>query len=907
MFAWDEVSGFVGTTLYLCYLFLNLACILQLFLVTANKKNTSSVAGYVLALFVLKVPLYLAFDPAFPTAYPWVNTSPTFFESLFLDWPSVGVPLAYTASRVKRSSLKKSIGIRSHPVSRVASGLRVRRKIALLMATLGATTAITSWYLGIYVLISPALVATLCCLIVLTLRPLNSVRVEVTPEMALFHKYFLKKAVMGCEIVEFSSDTSTRTKNALLDLDWGEFLRTIKVKVCLQYVKDAEKLSVRVFLTTPWTFRSRSLGILFHYRKVLDNALHLHQNLKVEWFSGGTISNALQFDSTKNKSPKLKRRERMGVPANFTTYADPRRSTFYVGMVFQGISGRAERQFKIPPKFEVLFIDQLARLSLHKSVTCTVTFLMEPCSPKLKLKEFVPYNELSTNWTSKMPTYSIESLVETELGDEQRPERVRSTKYGSVERFVEKRYEFSSSILVQTNESNLDVGCIVDYVAGLLHAKFAFVYRPIKGKKELRRAMRLENTSKWVWRVPGILLDPLMALPSQGSVVQRGIALPRLNSPPNEVTQAGDLYLGHIGEDSTVPRQFFLSVEDLKRHVFVCGLTGTGKTFLVFSLIVELERVLPHVPVLLFDFKGEYSYLQALGSNIRILRPGYNFGVNFFRPLTDDPHLHAERVLAILKSARVFDDLGEYTPQMERALVEILAFLAANPHLQCYEGFLEACNDYVDKNQARVPYLGSSIVGIQNRLRRFFSGPLRSIYEYPDEMVVLDAFKSSHVVDLRTIVDLGGTKEDVAIFVNMVLYYLWALSLSRGASQDIAHITIVDDAQYLVPSRGSSRFSSSFIEDVSLLLRGTGEAMVTLATRPAISENVIANAGAVFCFQVTLDEPLMSRLVGLKEEHSHVLKELPPRNCVVKLVRYPFPFLLKVRELAFNIPPTQVT
>lgn len=74
--------------------------------------------------------------------------------------------------------------------------------------------------------------------------------------------------------------------------------------------------------------------------------------------------------------------------------------------------------------------------------------------------------------------------------------------------------------------------------------------------------------------------------------------------------------------------------------------------------------------------------------------------------------------------------------------------------------------------------------------------------------------------------------------------YLWDKNISSGSKdyKGIKHITIIEDAQYFTPDRLSNRTKlTSYIEDITLLLRGTGECLISLATRPNISKELLAN------------------------------------------------------------------
>ncbi len=94
-----------------------------------------------------------------------------------------------------------------------------------------------------------------------------------------------------------------------------------------------------------------------------------------------------------------------------------------------------------------------------------------------------------------------------------------------------------------------------------------------------------------------------------------------------------------------------------------------------------------------------------------------------------------------------------------------------------------------------------SLISVQNRIRRFFLGPLKSIFATRFKLKITDLFDKNILIDLSSIIRVGGEKEDALFFLNMILKYLWDKNLTQGAYNDkgIRQITIVEEAQYFAP------------------------------------------------------------------------------------------------------------
>lgn len=85
----------------------------------------------------------------------------------------------------------------------------------------------------------------------------------------------------------------------------------------------------------------------------------------------------------------------------------------------------------------------------------------------------------------------------------------------------------------------------------------------------------------------------------------------------DEVRPPEGLYLGKQKDALSrfrTDRNFYLDLEDLVTHVFICGVTGTGKTVMGKTIIEE--AVQQNVPAIIVDLKGDLSSLALLFSTL---------------------------------------------------------------------------------------------------------------------------------------------------------------------------------------------------------------------------------------------------------------------------------------------------
>lgn len=881
-----------------------LTCALLGFILMILKKNVGVKLGFISSLLHLVLKIIKAYFESEPTSRAYL------LEAWPLALNSLGLVIFHL--RKRGNYLMGELIMENCPVQRkTSSRVRNRRILFIFLPSCVIIGALVTPPINLFTTLKTSVIITLVFFLISKIANflIYKSRRFHSDDSAILWEHFLLfwKGTMVCEIRELASDTSGRKENSITEVDWGGLFRNLPNKLSIEYYASKGETILRLFLHSRVLVSQKKIkSELDYFKNFIESCFSIRESIVVEWISWEKFAEIFHFHPFSRKSGKLTRKNTQKTPKinekPIQTFQDKYTREIFVASELYGIIGRGERLFKKIGDFELNFIDQFSRVCGRFMFNASVYFNLKPSKAE-QVKGQVPTIGLSQAHSGRLVGDRLKKEIDNNRARRRKgmPRKKDVDVISNVEEygyFWGPPFIFQVSILIHGYPEQIEkMYSLLLAIDGLLKAQYGIVCRPIRSKRNLKMAFVRNFYRRKVWEVPEMILNSLLSLPITDGAQDPKIALPKLNSPPLDVCQYGTIHIGKLFSPSGFePREFNISLNDFKRHVFICGSTGTGKTFLLFNILLEIERQFKKIKYLLFDFKGEYKYIKERGSELTVLVPGKNFGVNFFVPIVDDPQLHAERIFSSLRDCQFLNDFGDYSPQMERSLIDILVIVASNPRLQSYEGFVEACTHYLTYNENRIPYLAQTLVGIQNRLRRFFVGPLRAIYDFQNAGAIEQAFKKNCVIDLRNIFTLGGGKEDISFFVNMVFNYLWAENLRRGPSQDIKHITIIDDAQFLAPIQ-DPRARTNVLEDSALLLRGTGEILFILATRPAISENILANTGTVFSFQVAYDQPVMGRVIGLNEENIEILGKLPPKNCVVKLTRYPFPFLLTVKDI----------
>jgi hypothetical protein len=201
-----------------------------------------------------------------------------------------------------------------------------------------------------------------------------------------------------------------------------------------------------------------------------------------------------------------------------------------------------------------------------------------------------------------------------------------------------------------------------------------------------------------------------------------------LEAPSIFKSRKGAIKIGRVMKRDQKQQSFLLPLKDLEKHMFICGATGTGKTTFLQYFLKRFSKKF-RIPFMLVEFKGEYHFLQRKIKNLLIIRPGENFSINIFNPGLSLPEVHAERVFDILKSGKFLDENAEFSPQMEKVLVEILTKVCKNKNFQSWKGFYDYCKGYAKNKKSEIPMLSQTLISITNRIRRFSLGPLKALFD----------------------------------------------------------------------------------------------------------------------------------------------------------------------------------
>lgn len=258
-----------------------------------------------------------------------------------------------------------------------------------------------------------------------------------------------------------------------------------------------------------------------------------------------------------------------------------------------------------------------------------------------------------------------------------------------------------------------------------------------------------------------------------------------------------------------------------KGHVLVVGKTGSGKTNSVKVLVEEIARRYRHVSILVLDWAGEYDIKGFLK-----LRPGENLQFNIASAFSHSNDQFADFLVD------VFSSIYELTEPQAYMLYKSLRRLSPPIKLR---DIVESVENLQIRDYKEIDIKAALL----RRLEPLNDGVLGKVLNGD---LAFDVF-----LDKNVIVDLSSIEsiKHKILLTLIILRKIYDHSLKRGFSDNIEHITVIEEAWTVLPYRRRED-PPSIGERLFLELRKYGECLVAVTQSITdVSERVVKNANMV--------------------------------------------------------------
>ena len=269
-----------------------------------------------------------------------------------------------------------------------------------------------------------------------------------------------------------------------------------------------------------------------------------------------------------------------------------------------------------------------------------------------------------------------------------------------------------------------------------------------------------------------------------------------------------------------------------KGHMFVAGMTRSGKSSFVINLVAKASRLKPKPHFIIFDRRGEYGGLMKYG----VIR--YPYGK--FTPEISDPRTIAQKLElksrernAVLQAARILITEGSgITRESLYSRVESLM----------EKGVIYKTADSQRKSLTTIQWALESKGDFLDRVVR----PLDIVEEVKDKFAL--------ILDFSVDVDIEAQQRTVHHILDQIREY----AMVRKDYADFACIIVIEEAQYFAPERGveiresnaQSQVKGSMIETISQA-GGYNVGLIIMTQRPAyVLKSCISQCNSVACFRL---------------------------------------------------------
>ena len=383
--------------------------------------------------------------------------------------------------------------------------------------------------------------------------------------------------------------------------------------------------------------------------------------------------------------------------------------------------------------------------------------------------------------------------------------------------------------------------------------------------------------------IPGLSIKPIYSFGTNISISPNG---------------KNRIHLGKILYNmQPTQNDYSLDVDILKKHLFIAGVTGSGKTTTVKKIINELQGLDSKIPFLIIEpVKSEYGkYIKSIaGCYIDV---GVDdFRINLFQPAVKNTSIisHVDYLRAVFAASFVLYPPMPYV--LETAIYEAYKYkgfrfdkydnsLTIYPSIHdLIENITKVVRDSGYSDRLRDDIVASLNVRLQNLLMGFKGNIFGEKYTLPKWS---DIMSQPTVINLNRIVD----DEQKALIISMILAYIYEYRENHGEKDTLQHVTIIEEAHRLLSKTASNSgnidsanpkaHAIEFFCNLLSEIRAYGEGLIIAEQIPTkLIGDVIKNTGSKIIHKLIAydDKMIMGHSMNFEEEQEKFFTLLNPER-----------------------------
>ncbi len=342
---------------------------------------------------------------------------------------------------------------------------------------------------------------------------------------------------------------------------------------------------------------------------------------------------------------------------------------------------------------------------------------------------------------------------------------------------------------------------------------------------------------------------------------------------------------------------FYISVEDVARHVLILGRTGMGKSRLA-RIILERLLEMGICNVWIFDFHGEHRDLCNM-HDFELYVPGTlsrPLFLNIFDSGDDDPETYSSFLLSLLsETTRLKDD--EMSAQMERASSYAITMTVMDED-PSPRTFLRYLAEWCRETGRDMPSAIYTFYAIINRFKSLFSGISKNCFWVTRSNIDIGRMLQRNVLFDLSYMFRENLKRETFILTNILLRYTISrlFKETRPKERGLRLCVLVEEGRYIMPwRRVESTMSTTALEDFAALARKYGLGLIVISQSPhTISPDIIANAGTLFLMNTEIPET--EQIFEKYGDAREYISVMPPREAIARLTSRPALIHVKIKE-----------
>jgi len=348
-----------------------------------------------------------------------------------------------------------------------------------------------------------------------------------------------------------------------------------------------------------------------------------------------------------------------------------------------------------------------------------------------------------------------------------------------------------------------------------------------------------------------------------------------------------------IGKIKKTDKPFIYPLALFNQHGLVLGGTGTGKTNLLYGLI--LQSMKQEIPVCIFDKdKEDYRHLRRFRPDLLI----FNAQKMPFNPLAPPTNVPIKYWLPVF--VQVFSKSNSLLDGSEslllRAMTELyrkFGVFNGNDTYPTVTDLNDKVRSYSFKGNRREAGFQDSIL---NRLGAYIALN-KDVYEYSKGIPIEWLARQSFVLEVK------GLTERIARFtMNIFLYALFLHRIASGQrGNNLKNLVVVDEAKWLAPPGFNEHLSFSPLTYVLAQAREVGIGMIIADQTAQLDDAVFVNSRLKVCFRLGsgVDMEKAQRTMALTKEQADYIPKLDTGECIVRIPRED-PFVVETLRVNFR-------